>query len=76
MREEEERKNRIENIRLKEWEEKFDAEQKLKEQEEIKREERLKSRELQKFKSSENKNLELAVTTSLEDFEIDKTSEN
>ena len=25
MREEEERKNRIENIRLKEWEEKFDA---------------------------------------------------
>ena len=76
MKEEEERKNKIENIRLKEWEEKFDQEKKLREQEEIRREEKLKKRELEKFKSDHDKNLEPSLTTSLENFEIDKTSEN
>ena len=61
---------------MKEWEEKFDQEQKLKEQEELRREERLKRRELEKFKSDDNENLELSTSTSLENFEIDKTSQN
>ena len=47
---------------------------KLKEQEEIRREERLKARELGKIKVRDNNDLELAVSTSLENFEIDKTS--
>ena len=39
MREEEDRKRKIEFIRLKEWEEKFDEEKRLEEQEEFRREE-------------------------------------
>ena len=76
MKEEEERKSKLEYIKIKEWEEKFDQEKKLKEQEEIRREERLKERELGKLKSLENENIKPAVSTSLENFEIDKTSEN
>ncbi len=76
MKDEEKKKNEIENIRMKEWEEKFDQEKRLKEQEEIRREERLKEDELRKFQSKENKNLELSFSTSLENFDIDKTSEN
>ena len=69
-------KKKLEYIKIKEWEEKFDQEKKLREQEEIRREERLKERELGKIKSVDNENLRLTSTTSLENFEVDKTSEN
>ena len=75
MREEEDRKRKIEFIRLKEWEEKFDEEKRLEEQEEFRREERLKARELRNI--DKNYKNEIAISTStLEKFEIDKTSKN
>ena len=43
----------LEYIKIKEWEEKFDREQKAKEHRENLREERLKQRELEKIKSFE-----------------------
>ena len=43
MKEEDDRKKRLEYIKIKEWEEKFDEEQKLKQLEEIKREQKLKN---------------------------------
>ena len=75
MQEEEERKKNAEYIKLKEWEEKFEHEQKLKEQEELRREEKLRERELGKIKLEESKELEISVST-LEKFEIDKSSQN
>ena len=48
MREQEEQKKEIENIKLKEWEEKFDQEQKLKLQEELIKEQKFKEREFAK----------------------------
>ena len=60
---------------MKEWEEKFEQEQKLKEQEELRREERLKERELGKKESYNNDNLEISASA-LENFKIDKTSQN
>ena len=75
MKEQEEQKSKIENIRLKEWEEKFEQEQKLKEQEELRREEKLKIRELGKKELYNNDDLEIPTST-LEDFKIDKTSKN
>ena len=44
----EEEKKKLENMKLKEWEEKFDREQKMKEQLEILKDERLKQREKKK----------------------------
>ena len=41
MKEEESKKKELEYIKIKEWEEKFDREQKIREQEEIRREQRL-----------------------------------
>ena len=76
MKEEEERKKKLEYIKIKEWEEKFDQEQKLREQAEIRREQRLKEKELDKIRPEENSNLKPTVSTSLENFEVDKTSEN
>ena len=61
---------------MKEWEERFDKEKALQEQEELRREERLKQREIRKYKTDENDNLEISSSTSLENFEIDKSSQN
>jgi len=75
--EEEERKKKLEYIKIKEWEEKFDREQKLREQEEIRREQRLKEKELERLRLEEkSENLEPTLTPALEKFDIDKTSEN
>ena len=51
--EEEEQKKKLEYIKIKEWEEKFDREQKLREQEEIRREQKLKEKELQRLRLEE-----------------------
>ena len=63
------KQKQLEQIKIKEWEEKFDREQKLKEQAENLREQRLRQKELEK---EESKNLSLG----LEKFEVDKTTEN
>ena len=57
IKEEENKKRELEYIKIKEWEEKFDREQKLREQEEIRREQRLMQKELEKrakFETIEN----------------------
>ena len=74
--EEEQQKKKLEYIKIKEWEEKFDREQKLKEQEEIRREQKLKEKELQRLRLEEKENLKPTVSTGLEKFDVDKTSEN
>ena len=74
--EEEEQKKKLEYIKIKEWEEKFDREQKLREQEEIRREQKLKEKELQRLRLEEKENLKPTVSTGLEKFDVDKTSEN
>ena len=48
IKEEEEKQKELEYIKIKEWEEKFDREQKLKEQQDIRREQRLMQREMEK----------------------------
>ena len=53
MMEEEEHKKKLEYIRIKEWEENFDKEQKIKEQKELMREQRIKDKELEKLKIEE-----------------------
>ena len=75
MREQEEQKKKIENIKLKEWEEKFDQEQKLKEQEELRKEQKLREREFGEKEIYNNEDLEVSTST-LENFKIDKTSQN
>ena len=75
MKEQEEQKNKIENIRLKEWEGKFEQEQKLKEQTELRREQKLKEREFGKKEIYKKQDLEVSTST-LENFDIDKSSQN
>ena len=75
MKEKEEQKRNIENIRLKEWEEKFEQEQKLKEQEELRKEQKLKEKEFGEKETYSNQDLEVSTST-LENFKIDKTSQN
>jgi len=70
---------KLEYIKIKEWEEKFDREQKLREQEEIRREQKLKQKELERLRIEENEtvNTPTSQTTSgLENFEVDKSTEN
>ena len=63
---------------IKEWEEKFDREQKAKEHRENLREERLRQRELEKLKSFEKKetSVDKNLSSGLEKFKIDVTKEN
>jgi hypothetical protein len=75
MKEQEEQKKEIENIKLKEWEEKFDQEQKLKLQEELIKELKFKEREFAKKEIDSNQDSEVSAST-LEDFKIDKTYQN
>ena len=60
---------------MKEWEEKFEQEQKLKLQEELIREQKFKERELSKKEDNNNQDSEVS-TSALENFKIDKTSQN
>ena len=70
---------RIENQKLREWEEKFDLEQKQKEEEERLRDEKLIRRERERalrFQNKENKELDDKISKRLENFEIKQTRIN
>ena len=71
----EEEQRKIENLKLKEWEEQFDREQKMKERKAILKDERLKQRELSELNSSEA-DITNELSTKLETFDVDKTSEH
>ena len=77
MKEEEDRQKEAEFIKIREWEEKFDREQKQKEQDEIRREQRLIQKELEKRARFDeiDKNLK-SSSSGLENFNIDKSKEN
>ena len=64
----------LEYIKIREWEEKFDREQKAKEHRENLREQRLKQKELEKLGAFEEK--ENDMSSALEKFNIDKTKEH
>ena len=56
---------------------KFDNEQKMKEQQEILKEQRLKQRELNELNlNNDDTNINKELSSQLENFEVDKTSEN
>ena len=78
IREEEEKKKELENIKIKEWEEKFDREQKAREHKENLREQRLRQKELEKLRSFEEKQnlIDNNYSSGLEKFDFDKTKEN
>ena len=78
FKEDEKRKKQLEYIKMKEWEEKFDREQKAKEHRENLREQRLRQKELERLKSFESneKQIDQNLTSGLQNFDIDKTSEN
>ena len=71
----EEEQKKIESMKLKEWEEQFDRERKMKERKEILKDERLKQRELNELRSQET-NLSNELSTKLESFDVDKSSEH
>jgi len=68
----------LEYIKIKEWEEKFDREQKAKEHKENLREQRLRQKELERMRSFEEKenSVENNISSGLEKFEVSKTKEN
>ena len=76
MREEEEKEKEIEYIKIREWEEKFDKEQKLKEQEEMRREQRLLQKEMERRAKFDNINNTDSSFSQLEKFSIDKSKKN
>ena len=63
---------------MKEWERKFDQEQKLKEEEEILKFEKLKRREEQKLglKDQEDQIFKEDLSSRLETFDVEKTKKN
>ena len=77
MKEEEDTQKEAEFVKIREWEEKFDREQKQKEQDEIRREQRLIQKEIEKRARFEeiDKNLK-SSSSGLENFNIDKSKEN
>ena len=77
LREEEEKQKQLENIKIKEWEEKFDKEKKIQEQEEIRRDQKLRQKELEKIRKQEElENETNNISLKLENFSIDKTTKN
>ena len=77
MKEEEDKQKELEYIKIKEWEEKFDRDQKLREQEEIRREQRLIQKEMEKrAKFDDIENNSNKPVSGLEKFDIDKSKEN
>ena len=77
LKEEEDRQKEIEFVKIKEWEEKFDREQKQKEQEEIRREQKLFQKEIEKRARFEEIDKNLTNKSSgLENFNINKSKKN
>ena len=68
----------MEAQRIKEWEEKFDEEQRIKLEEEIQREERLKQREqlAKAIVEEKDKSLQKELFSRLEAFKIDQRKKN
>ena len=78
IKQEEEKQKELEFIKIKEWEEKFDREQKIREQRENIREQKLRQKELERLKSfdEDSKPLDDNLSSGLEKFDIDKTQKN
>ena len=78
IKEEEEKQKQLENIKIKEWEEKFDQEQKIKERKEYLREQQLRLKELDKLRSFDEKENQIDnnYSSGLEKFKVDKTKEH
>ena len=78
IRQEEEKEKQLENIKIKEWEEKFDRDQRAREHKENLREQRLRQKELEKLRAFEEKQnkLENNYSSGLEKFDVNKTKEN
>ena len=78
IKQEEKKQKELEYIKIKEWEEKFDREQKAKEHRENLREERLRQKELEKLQSFEKKDnpVDEDFSSGLEKFKVDITKEN
>ena len=78
IKEEEEKEKQLENLKNKEWEEKFDREQKAREHKENLREQKLRQKELEKLRAFEEKEdrLKNNYSSGLEKFDINKTKEN
>ena len=78
MKQEEEKQKELEYVKIKEWEEKFDREQKAKEHRENLREQRLRQKELDKLRlfEEEENSMENNMSSGLEKFDINKTKEN
>ena len=79
IKEEEEKQKELEYIKIKEWEDKFDRDQKLQEANERKREQRLLQRELDKqriMEEQEEQSVEKNFSSRLEKLDIDKSTEN
>ncbi len=78
IKQEEEKQKELEFIKIKEWEEKFDRDQKIRQQRENLREQRLREKELERLKSFEenSKPIEKKMSSGLEKFEVDKTPKN
>jgi len=68
----------IEAIKIKEWEEKFDRDQKLKEEKEKIKEERLKLKELedQRLKETEDQKIKEELASKLQSFDVDQNRKN
>ena len=68
----------LEEQKLKEWEEKFDREQKIKEDQERLKEEKLKQLDLQqrKIRDQDYQNLSDEISTQLKDLDIKSTTKN
>ena len=62
-------------MKLKEWEEQFDREQKMKERREILKDERLRQRELNAL-NSQDADLSNELSSKLETLDVDKSSEH
>ena len=78
MKEEEQKQKDLEYLKIKEWEEKYDLEQKAKEQEERVREEKLRLKELQRTKLAEEEENKVKeeLSSRLKTLDIDKTTKN
>ena len=78
MKEEEQRLKDLEYLKIKEWEEKFDKEQKLKEEEDRLRDEKLRLRELERERlaETEGNKVKEELSSRLKALDIDKTTKN
>ena len=75
---EEKKQKDLENIRIKEWEEKFDREKKLMEEKERIKDERIRLKDLEyrKSKNLDDDNVNEELTSKLETLDINKSSNN